>query len=60
MNNITQLRKKKGLTQEELALRVGITRAYLSNIENGKYNPSLDVALKISKVLERTIEKIFR
>lgn len=59
MNKITNLRKEKNITQEELALKVGITRAYLSNLENGKYKPSLNVALKIAGALESAVEKIF-
>ncbi|PGX09297.1 helix-turn-helix transcriptional regulator [Bacillus sp. AFS033286] len=60
MNKITNLRKEQGITQEELAQKVGITRAYLSNLENGKYKPSLDVALRIANVLESAVEKIFK
>ncbi|WAI24402.1 MAG: helix-turn-helix transcriptional regulator [Bacillus paranthracis] len=60
MNQITKLRKQKAITQEELAVKVGITRAYLSNLENGKHKPSLDVALKISEVLGSSVEKIFK
>ncbi|MEM5657266.1 helix-turn-helix transcriptional regulator [Bacillus toyonensis] len=36
-----------------------MTRAYLSNLENGKHKPSLDVALKIAEILESTVEKNF-
>jgi len=60
LNQITKLRKQKAITQEELAVKVGITRAYLSNLENGKHKPSLDVALKISEVLGSSVEKIFK
>ncbi|MES5892932.1 helix-turn-helix domain-containing protein [Bacillus cereus group sp. RP43] len=60
MNVITKLRKEQDITQEDLALKVGITRAYLSNIENGKHTPSLDVAFKIAGTLGSTIEKIFK
>jgi len=60
LNKIPKLRKEKGITQEELALEVGITRAYLSNLENEKHKPSLDVALKIAEILESTVEKIFK
>jgi putative transcriptional regulator len=52
-------RKKLGLTQQDLANRVKINRAYLSNIESGRYDPSLDVAHKISKVLKSSIEDTF-
>lgn len=52
-------RKEKGLTQEQLAEKVGINRAYLANIENGKNTPSLEVAKNISAVLNMTINEIF-
>lgn len=54
------LRKEKGITQKKLSLEVGITRAYLSNLENGKHKPSLEVALRIAEILESTVEKIFK
>ncbi|WP_234710264.1 helix-turn-helix transcriptional regulator [Bacillus mycoides] len=60
LNKITTLRKEKGITQKKLSLEVGITRAYLSNLENGKHKPSLEVALKIAETLESTVEKIFK
>ncbi|HDR3347512.1 TPA: helix-turn-helix transcriptional regulator [Bacillus cereus] len=60
MNKITMLRKEKGITQKKLSLEVGITRAYLSNLENGKHKPSLEVALRIAEILESTVEKIFK
>lgn len=44
-------RKKKGLSQEELAELAGITRNNLSRIENGKYSPGLDILLKIGDAL---------
>ncbi|MBJ8037038.1 MULTISPECIES: helix-turn-helix transcriptional regulator [Bacillus cereus group] len=60
MNKITQLRKEKQIIQKDLANKVGITRAYLSNIENGKHRPSLEVALKIAEILDSSVEKIFK
>jgi putative transcriptional regulator len=48
-----------GLTQEQLATNINISRAYLSNIEKGKHTPSLEVAKKISDELNSTIEDIF-
>lgn len=56
---LIQARKQVGLTQEELAREVLISRAYLSNIEKGKHTPSLEVAYKICKCLEKSIEEIF-
>lgn len=52
-------RKEKDLTQERLAEIVGITRAYLANIEKGKYNPSLEVAKNISAALSMSIDDLF-
>jgi putative transcriptional regulator len=52
-------RKNLGLTQEELAKKANITRAYLSNIESGKYNPSLEVAKNIAAILNMSIDELF-
>lgn len=52
-------RKEKFLTQEQLAELVGITRAYLANIEKGKYTPSLEVAKNISAALNLSIDDLF-
>jgi len=49
----------KKLTQEDLANALGVTRQTIIAIENGKYNPSLELAFKISKYFESSIEKIF-
>ncbi len=49
----------KNITQEELASNLGVTRQTVLAIENGKYNPSLELAFKMSKFFETTIEKIF-
>jgi putative transcriptional regulator len=47
------------LTQEELAREIGITRQTIIAIEKGKYNPSLELAFKIARYFEVTIEDIF-
>jgi putative transcriptional regulator len=52
-------RKRLGFTQEELANKIGISRAYLSNIEAGKYNPSLDVARNLASKLDSSIDELF-
>ena len=49
---ISRLRAKKGLTQEELAERMGINPKYLSSIERGKENPTLQTLIKASESLE--------
>ncbi len=52
-------RLKCGLTQEELAKKVGVSRQTINYIEKGKYRPSVVLALKISKVLGVKVEDIF-
>ena len=60
MNNIIrELRKQQKITQDELALAVGVTRQTIISLENGKYNASLTLAHKISKHFGKTIEEIF-
>ena len=58
-NNIKILRTKLGLTQEELAEKVGVRRETIVFLEQGKYNPSLKLAYDVAKVLKSTIDKIF-
>lgn len=58
-NTVRQAREGRGKTQEWLAKEAGITRPYLSEIENGKVNPGTDVALKIARALETTVESLF-
>ena len=48
-----------GLSQEELAQRVGVRRETIGNLEKGKYNPSLVLAWRIAAVFQVTIEEIF-
>lgn len=52
-------RIEKELTQDQLAEKVGVTRQTISLIELGKYNPSLNLCIKISKVLDKTLNDIF-
>tara|TARA_R110002020_G_scaffold50791_2_gene143660 strand:+ start:2124 stop:2330 length:207 start_codon:yes stop_codon:yes gene_type:complete len=49
--NVRQARKEKGWTQEQLAFEAGVKRAYLSEVENGQRNVSLDVVEKLAKAL---------
>lgn len=58
-NIISQLRKEKKLTQEELANEVGVTRQTITSIETGKYIASLPLAFKIANFFEMRIEDIF-
>ena len=54
-----ELRARYDLTQEDLANKVGVRRETISFMEKGKYNPSLKLAYKVSRVLETTIEDLF-
>ena len=56
--NLDKLRKLKGLTQEEFAKELKVSRQTVSAIENGKYNPSLDLAFEIALYFNKTIEEI--
>ncbi len=58
-NTIRVLRAVKGLTQEELAQALGVSRQTINAIEKGKYNPSLDLAFKMASYFETSIEDIF-
>lgn len=58
-NRIRELRREKKLTQEELSIRVGVSRQSVVAIERGKYNPSLDLAFKIAKEFDLSIEEVF-
>jgi len=58
-NTVYTLRTKKGLTQEELANKVGITRQTVISIEKGNYTPSVLLALKIASVFKVSVEEIF-
>ena len=57
---IAELRSSKGFTQEKLAGKMEISSKYLSSIERGKENPTLDTLIKLSESLEVNIEDIFR
>lgn len=54
-----ELRKEYNLQQAELARLVGVRRETIGNLENGKYNPSLKLAMDIAKVFNKTVEEIF-
>ncbi len=60
MNNVLKdLRTVRGLTQQQLAEALGVSRQTVISIEGGKYDPSLPLAFKIAHYLEPTIEAIF-
>jgi putative transcriptional regulator len=58
-NRIRDFRKSKEITQEDLSKQVGVSRQSIISIENGKYNPSLELAYKISKTFDCSIEEVF-
>lgn len=58
-NCIKQLRKEAGLRQEDVANALGVSRQTIIAIENNKYNPTLELAMKIAKLLQRPVEEIF-
>lgn len=58
-NTIRERRKEKGISQEELAKRCGVSRQTVNAIENNKYDPTLMLAFSLAKVLETTVDELF-
>lgn len=58
-NKIEEIRKEKGIRQDELAKKMGVSRQTISSLENGRYNPSIMLAYKIAKFFDMTIEEVF-
>lgn len=58
-NRIEELRKMKGVRQEELAKAMEVSRQTISSLENGRYNPSIMLAHRIARFFEMTIEDVF-
>ena len=58
-NNIKELRKARALRQEDLAAALGVTRQTVIAIENDKYDPTLELAMKISRYFGLTVNEIF-
>lgn len=58
-NKVEQLRKEKGLNQDDFAKAIRVSRQTVSSIETGKYNPSLELAFVISEFFGKRIEEIF-
>lgn len=58
-NGIRELRKLKGMRQEDLAKALGVARQTINAIENNKYNPTLELAMKLAKFLNTTVEELF-
>ena len=60
LNNLEQLRKAAGLTQQELSKSADVSRKSINAIENGIYVPSTVLALKIAKTLNCSVEDLFK
>ena len=58
-NKIEQIRKERGVRQDEFAKLMGVSRQTISSLENGRYNPSITLAYKIAKYFNLSIEEVF-
>ena len=58
-NRIEEIRKERGVLQDELAKALGVSRQTISSLERGRYNPSITLAHKIAKLFKLTIEDVF-
>mgnify|MGYP001201554134 FL=1 len=60
LNNLEDIRKSAGLTQQELSIKAEVSRKSINAIENGVYVPSTVLALKIAKTLNCKVEELFQ
>ncbi len=58
-NRVKEIRKQKGIKQDEFARALGVSRQTVSSIETGRFDPSIMLAYKIAKLFELTIEDVF-
>jgi putative transcriptional regulator len=58
-NRLEKIRKQRGINQEELAKALEVSRQTIGSLENGRYNPSILLAFKISRFFDMSIEEIF-
>ena len=58
-NKIEEIRKERGIRQDDFAKSMGVSRQTISSLENGRYNPSITLAYKIAKYFGMTIEEVF-
>ncbi|KNZ41298.1 helix-turn-helix transcriptional regulator [Acetobacterium bakii] len=58
-NKLEEIRKQRGIKQEELATALEVSRQTIGSLENGRYNPSILLAFKIALFFDKTIEEIF-
>lgn len=59
VNHLEELRKQRGIRQEDLAQALGVSRQTVISLEKGKYNPSLSLAFKLARYFNLSIEDIF-
>ena len=58
-NRIEEIRRERGIRQEEFARLMGVSRQTISSLETGRYNPSIYLAYRIAKYFGMTIEDVF-
>ena len=58
-NRLEEIRKQRGIKQEDLARNLKVSRQTIGSLENGRYNPSILLAFKIARYFDTTIEDIF-
>lgn len=58
-NRLEELRRIKGISQEQLAAELGVSRQTIGSLENGRYNPSIILAFKIARYFNLSIEEVF-
>lgn len=58
-NRLEEIRKQRGMKQEELAAALEVSRQTIGSLENGRYNPSIMLAFKIARYFEMAIEEVF-
>lgn len=58
-NRLEEIRKARGVRQEELAAALEVSRQTISSLENGRYNPSIILAFKIARFFNMSIEELF-
>jgi putative transcriptional regulator len=58
-NRLEEIRKERGIKQEELANALEVSRQTIGSLENGRYNPSIILAFKIARYFDMSIEEIF-
>lgn len=58
-NKLRELRKQQKLTQDELAKALGVSRQTINAIENNKYNPTLELAMRMARFMKIPVEQLF-